>query len=424
MSGMVRSSLILAVGGDVLTKYGTFSRRYQSPLRGGEEAALRCVRAGVGGTSINFYNQSQPVPANIPRLHWAIDPISGTLRAYLLAEGGATNLVENSDCEADVVGWEQVASTLTRDSAFAFNGAWAAKVVTTNTDSGFGITKRNAARMAATVGQGYTFSVWIYGTGTAVGKPCILYINWFNGGAFLSNVSQATGGLLAGWNRYRVSGIAPASTTVAEPYFESQGAQGVFTFWADLPQFEATSANVALPTSAIVTGTAAVTRAGDDLRIPLPTTGPFWIYSRHLELGSGIRAGSGGGWAIGDGNNAYNFFGSSLNNGWAFELWNGGNQGSGAPTPVPGYGQIVETFIDVNPAGFVTHMQSIQGAAPTQTGPTAVGVPNILGPPMELKIGLDRNGNPGYAVGFSRILVGQSTPRTVVSLTDARAVEI
>jgi hypothetical protein len=279
----MRNSLILSAGGDVLAKYGVLVRRLAPQGRGGEGLAETFTRAGTAW-HIGRDGLYHPVAANVPRADYLVDPVNGGLAApYLVLENAATNLIENSDCEADIVGWNAAAGTetLARDNAQAFNGSWSCKVTTVNSaSSGCWWNPRAGGRIAAAAATQYTISVWIYCPAASVGKTLQLAINWWNNVPAVINTSAgAAVALVAGWQRLTFTATSPAGTVTCQPLCYTNLAQGVFSFWADVPQFEAGW----FPTSAIPTTVGQVTRNAETLSIPYYVgPGGCWIYGRVL----------------------------------------------------------------------------------------------------------------------------------------------
>jgi len=89
-----RSNLIFAAGGDVLAKYGTLTRRLQIPTFGGEGGKETFARASVA-TSQGYVTPGVlgivPVAVGVPRIDWAVDPVTGLVQPYALIEATATN---------------------------------------------------------------------------------------------------------------------------------------------------------------------------------------------------------------------------------------------------------------------------------------------------------------------------------------------
>jgi hypothetical protein len=186
----------------------------------------------------------------------------GSLKTALL-EASRQNLIENGDYETDAVGSGQNLATITRDATNVRRGSWALKVTTTNADnSGCFWNNRAGTKIAVTVGQPYTHSIWVYAPAASVGKIFRIILEWYTS-APAANGSSVSGNLtlVAGWQRLTWTGTPPASTATVVPTFYTNGAQGVFDVWVDMVQFEAG----AFASSAISTGTGAVIRSGDYL---------------------------------------------------------------------------------------------------------------------------------------------------------------
>jgi len=92
-----------------------------------------------------------------------------------------------------------------------------------------------------------------------------LSVDWYNaGGGVISTSTGPSVAMVAGWQRIIYTVTSPALTVTAVPYADFDGSNGVFSLWMDVPQFEAG----AFASSAIPTGTVALTRAGESLTVP------------------------------------------------------------------------------------------------------------------------------------------------------------
>lgn len=274
----------------------------------------------------------------------------------LLMEPSKTQIHENSDVESDATGYVGNNATVTRDQTVAFAGQWSLKVVTTNVSgSGFYSNRRDGTRMLVTVGTGYTYSVWIYGIGSAIGKTMTPNIEWWNAATAGAQVGSSTGStftIQAGWNLVTVTGVAPATTVAATATFYTNAIEGVFTFWADVPQFEPIQSSVSpfYYTSQTQTATGSFGTSDDAITFPFPTVlQPLWMYVKYVDLGIGVGGGGGASGVI--------QLGNAFQNGWVLIDGGGGNiQGyyeppGGTSTSQAAYtyvrGNIVEVVIQI-----------------------------------------------------------------------------
>ncbi len=121
---LLRSGLLFAAGGDVLAKYGTFTRRYQIPQLGGEGYKEVFARAG-GATAHGFLSPGVlgvvPAQTNALRLHYVADPVTGLLQPTLLVDAlGATNSLLQSQALGTT--WTPSILTATNNSGVAPDG--------------------------------------------------------------------------------------------------------------------------------------------------------------------------------------------------------------------------------------------------------------------------------------------------------------
>jgi len=117
------------------------------------------------------------------------------------------NFVTNPSFETDTSGWTADGSvTLARSTAQAHDGTAAMSLVPTANNA----TSRAKTALVGepfVAGVRYRASVWIYATGTSVGKLCQLLISETGGATGASNVSSVHHTLLAGWNEYTTNGL-------------------------------------------------------------------------------------------------------------------------------------------------------------------------------------------------------------------------
>jgi hypothetical protein len=155
-----------------------------------------------------------------PRLFRSGHEITDEIRAAALRGDGravessfgvwrtATNYIANGGFEINTTGWNQSgSSTIARSTVRSKFGAASMKLTATAT----GADSRAATSLTAeTLVQGskFTASFWVYGEGNVVGRNIQLLL-WETGGAF--GAQPCTNGevypvILAGWNRYKVTG--------------------------------------------------------------------------------------------------------------------------------------------------------------------------------------------------------------------------
>jgi hypothetical protein len=426
MPTMQRSGLLFAAGGDVLAKYGTLVRRYQIPQLGGEGGKEVFARVGPAW-AVGKSGLLVPSAANFPRVEYAIDPVTLVQQPYLLLEAAGTNLIENSDYEADAVGTSgNAAPTLTRDGSHPFNGAWGLKVTTANANgSGPYWTLRAGGRIAAVAATTYTLSVWVWAPAASVGKIFQLQHEWYNAGGAIIGSAALSGDLVfvAGWQRFTFTSTAPANTVTVIPYFLCKGAQGIFDFWVDVPQFEASG----FATSAIPTGLGAVTRNADNCTIPW-YIGPreLWMYLRFIERG-GAYIGTGTARLFGTdggGDAVRVMFYNATQNRWGFAYADGTAFSFSGMTQDAPIGSVIELLGLIGPTGVATLRWSINGGAEQVAGSgVAATFPaqfdhKVLGLAVS-SIGIDQANE-----AISRALVGTGAGSLVTTLADARAVAV
>ncbi len=266
--------ILLRVGGRTLQRYGVLA------VAGAGRSAVEVVEtftrpdASRCATYIDRDGILRTAAANILRADdWApyyeqglLDALGNPLHGPRF-EGTRTNLIENGDCESDVVGWVTISATVVRSNAYPSFGSWAADITTTNVaSSGVQWTKRDTTRILVSPTTVYTVSAWLRKPAGGANVTLQFTIDWYTGaGAFISTSTGPAFTLISDGTRQRFAftASAPGTAATAVPGVLTNVAQGVFDFWADIPQFEQGT----FQSSAIPTLTGAVTRAADSLTV-------------------------------------------------------------------------------------------------------------------------------------------------------------
>lgn len=415
-------NIVVDLGGDTLARYGTLTQRRRPSIYGASDPSLldreTYTRAG-SGWAVGRNGLLVPHGNGIPRIEWAKDPVNGVLQPYLLHESAAaTNLLDNGDYEQDLLGVGQNPApgsggpTTTQDGTQFFSGTHACKVVSQATAGSGPFFRLRAATMPATpAGSTFTFSLWAFGTGTAIGSSIQISIEWYNATPTFLSQSATNITLAAGWNRYTVTGTAPATATQATCHFYQNAATAI-TYWVDGVQLEAG----AFPTSTIPTNTATVTRPADGCTVIYrlrPQLG--WFYARFLEGGSVVSNSVAGPLSVGSGAQPFCRFDSFANPGYRWSNQEPAGAFAATPAGSPTFGQVVEllgyTFAD----GSVQARMSINGAAETVSGQSA----SILPFSAAWSGAFMTIGGSGFAGRISRILHGVvDLPGSISELRD------
>jgi hypothetical protein len=389
---LARSSLLFVAGGDCFAKYSTLTRRLQIPTRRGEDGAEVFTRA-TPGWSVGAGGLLTRAAINAPRVEY----IGG--QPYYLGETSATNVaLRNRDCAN--AAWTKTTCTAVRDQVGADGVA--------NAASSLLATAGNATCLQAiTLGSSARFQT--------------VYVKRLVG----AGTVQMTMDNGATWTAIAVTAayvpVSIPTQTLPNPTVGFRLVTNGDKIAVDFVQNETGT----FATSPIETTTVAVTRATDFCAAPFPIRPQFgmWVYSRHGERGTALLSTATGLWCLGSGANAWQLIGSSAYPGYLSEFWNGGNQGVGAMGHVPVFGDSVESFLVVTPAGNLSHFQRVNGGTIFSVGPAAITVPPTWGTPI-LSLLVDRAGaSPGYgAVGVLKVGLGGGT--LINTMDDAAAVPI
>jgi hypothetical protein len=351
------------------------------------------------------------------------------LQPYLLLEAVGMNLIENSDYEVDAVGSVLVnLSTIARDNAQAFNGAWSLKITSgASVQSGVIWQLRSGSRIPATAATTYTISVWVYAPAASVGTTWALHLQWFNSvPAVISTSDSPNFVLVAGWQRLTFTATAPAATVTVQPFLGTVANSAGLIIWADVPQFEAQ----AFATSAIPTGVGAVTRNADNCSVPWYGNFPTWLYARWLERGSFLDSSATSRGVVQVG----------ANSGPRLLLFKEGvtqiprglftdnvNFTRSTPVGTPAYAQVVEALVLFYPAdGSVQVLQAFNNGAVSDGGRSAA-----LGATVPLTAAGNllalATATAGAADGWmalSQLKLGLGGGTLVSTLPDARAIPV
>lgn len=227
--------ILFDLGGAALLRYGSPHLQRQ---RWSKEAGMTITRNGLkclqGPTG-----QYRDARIDTAGIEWLDLDGDGTPEPYLVSEGAGTQLIETAEVALDAVGWQTNVAAAARDQTNVLHGTWAMKVTTTNVGgSGHYNLTRAATKIVAAAAVPYTVTQRIYAPAASVGKAMQVRIEWYDAGSVLLSTSSANVTLLAGWNAYGLTATSPANTAFAIPTFYTNGVQGVFDYWASLPQLE------------------------------------------------------------------------------------------------------------------------------------------------------------------------------------------
>lgn len=263
MANISLSTVLCAVGGDVLQKYGTLVKRSTPPGRGGE-IPYTFTRTGPGlyvAQDGNVYTAA----TGVPRIEWAIDPVTLVLQPYLLLEGAATNVVLRSR-DLSNAAWTKTTMTALLDQVGIDGG--------TNTASSLLATAGNATCLQAiTLGSSARFqSAWVK---RLVGSGAVQMTT--DNGATWTTVT-----VTAGWTRVNIPTQTLANPTVGFRLVTIADKIAVDGVQNETGLFQ---------TSTIFTTTGAVTRNAELFTVPVACgTQALWLYVRFVERGTALAA--------------------------------------------------------------------------------------------------------------------------------------
>src|SRR5579859_5746697 len=164
MGAPLAKQVLLAIGGDVATKYGTAVWRKGLQARGGE-TAYSFSRSGnglylaqdVAAAGLKVFTAG----ANQVRLEQLVDPVTGVLQSYLKLEAAATNSCLQSQALATGP-WDATALTVTNNAATAPDGTTTAtSLVPTAVNS----THYDGQAINITAGEYFAISVFFKANG-------------------------------------------------------------------------------------------------------------------------------------------------------------------------------------------------------------------------------------------------------------------
>lgn len=214
---------------------------------------------GIGGTLTWDAPQEQAADQSGQGLRLTLSAVDQAVLAVLLQQQylGRTmriwqghvalgeNLLDNSQLDTVVSGWlgnpgGGGGTVVTRNQAVTPPfGRYVLQVDVPNT-AGAGPYCRpsGGGHVAVTAGTDYTFSMYAYASGSAVGKQVRIVPHYWDGAAYSSSVTGPTVTLVHGWQRLSFARQCPAGYTGALVALYAPTAQGTWTFYVTGAQIE------------------------------------------------------------------------------------------------------------------------------------------------------------------------------------------
>jgi hypothetical protein len=448
MSVPLPQNILLYAGADALDRFGTLVARRAPPTRGGE-LLQETFTGGAGRTMFSAQGTIIKANANIPRIEWLIDPVTGLLRKYLKLEPAATNYALQS--QAWATGWTTGDLTATNNAATAPDGTTTATGLVPDTTGGVNH-YINDVSVTITAGEYVALSCFIKANGytgfrlsacdtTAQVNAFIANFDLAAGTLLNSSTSGTatySGGLIVplanGWFWVAIWGKIGGTATTAVPlgiFFDTgahaqSGAQfagdGTHGFYGWGMQLERNGTSNALPpTSYIATTTTAITRAAESFTVPAytPAQGGSWLYVRMLDRGAFVPLNANVA-TLGNALPRLNIIGQGVGNSYSGAYLDAVGTSQSFGGIVPAVGSIVEVFLTLTATGAAQVSSALNGGSATVGNlATGAGAPGATWNVAQLIVG----GGAGPLL-ISRVLagVGYGAAGGIASLTDVRAI--
>lgn len=389
--------VLLDVGGDVLSRYGTLTRRAWPADKNGESLQEAFTRSGSAGTFVGKDGLIYGAGANVPRTEWATDPASGLSRLYLLLENaGATNVVLwNRDMTN--AAWTKTNMTAAKDQTGADGAASAASSLLATAGNA---TCLQAITLASSARFQSVYAKRLVGSGT-------IQMTMDNGSTW------TTIALTTAYQRLNIP-----TQTLANPTVGFRIVTNGDKIAVDFVQNEAGGAQ----TAAIATTTVAVTRNVESFSLPWATgIGQQFVYARWVHQSVAPASGFPVLWEITS---------SSAEGAPRWLLYYGGtgvlhqvvqngtNNDAALGAVTPSVGQVVETLSFINADLSGSAIIAMNAGAETTSGAiTAQAAPSVWKTPTVLSIGAAQAGavNPSTRMLLSRVMIGRGTPASSIA---------